>query len=533
MPAMAPPQRRSKRGPSQFQGKGQYSPKGKTQQWRNWKSLNQTDSRPAIEDDDLWWLENVMSVGRGSLKVVPCAGATIATIAVGIARQYGVTIGSTPFLITINSDGSMSQVSVPGGVVTTIAPAGTVTTDAVVTEWRNTHALIVDPTTGYHSWDGATYTAISGATTGDSIAVFEGRVWIASGRTITYTAPNTFNSFVAGDGAGSVVITDEAFPGEIVALRSALEQLWIVGSGAIDALSNVQATGVSPAVVTTFAITNIVTNLGSASLASVIGYFRALGFMAPFGAYALSGVTPQKLSEKLDGFFPYLTLGSVPAGVAVIESLPVLCFLATYIGTNLQSQVATPGNTQILLCFKQGTWFLGVQNNNGALNWITTCIVSGVSQVWGCTSAGAIFRCFGGDSDDTVIWKVSSKLYDFGEATTTKALTKVGVDYQATGSVTITLTVESEFTTGVTTLSGGNTLTIVNNAQAVLQLLNNLNNPLNIVTQGQVLDRQNASIFGRYLGWTLNGTTTPLQIQLVAFEFFMSRKWDINSRMTT
>src|SRR5438094_6132565 len=132
-------------------------------------------------------------------------GASIATIAQGIASLWGVPFSSGGVFVSINSDGSISKITT-GGVVTVVAAAGTVTTAARLSMWQGSTALIIDPTKGYFSYDGTTFTLISAGQTGDAVTVFEGRAWIASGRTISYTAPNTFNDFTAGNGSGSTII---------------------------------------------------------------------------------------------------------------------------------------------------------------------------------------------------------------------------------------------------------------------------------------------------------------------------------------
>src|SRR5882724_9518944 len=161
--------------------------KSKTVQWRAWKGLNIVDDRTAIDDDELFRLENAITLGKGKIRLLPAAGATIATIAVGISSITGVALNGVWVLISVNSDGSLSQVSL-GGVVTVIAPAGTVTANARVDIWRGSPVLIVDPTFGYMQWDGAVFTVVDATKIGSTIAVFQGRVWIGNNRTITGTA---------------------------------------------------------------------------------------------------------------------------------------------------------------------------------------------------------------------------------------------------------------------------------------------------------------------------------------------------------
>ena len=498
--------------------------KAKTLQLRKWRGLNLTDARTGIDDDELAWNENAITIGNGYIQILPAVGTAIATVAAGIASMFGITLNGNAYTLTVNSDGSMTQVSIPGGVSTVVCVAGTVTTSAHVTMYQSVRALIVDPTKGYFSWDGTTFAVIDATKTGQSIAVFEGRVFIGNNRTLTYTAPNTYNDFTAGNGAGTTTITDESFPGNIIALQSALEQMWIMGQGAIDALSNVTASGTAPNVVTTFSITNIIAGIGSNAPTSVIGYLRSLAFAAPFAFYALAGVTPQKLSDKLDGLFVNLTFSDAPASVAIVQNLPCLLFLATYTGSNLQSQVSVSGNTPVILGFTQGKWFLAVQNT--ALKWITTVLVGGVSQCWGTDGAnGNIFQAFGASASTPVTYKIQTKLYDDGDATWMKAITKLGFEFQSANSVSPTVTIDSEFTNQNVALTAVNTLQLQNAVLANLQLQNAALANLTIVSQGTVMSRQGAAMFGRYFGATIAGTDAPYRIQAIQFEVTRTTQW--------
>ena len=58
-------------------------PKRETVEWRKWKGANLTDARVAIGDDEFSWIENAMTVGDGSVQILPKAGDNIATIAAG------------------------------------------------------------------------------------------------------------------------------------------------------------------------------------------------------------------------------------------------------------------------------------------------------------------------------------------------------------------------------------------------------------------------------------------------------------------
>lgn len=491
----------------------------RTYQFRTFdRGVNLTDARVDIDDRELAWCENAVPVGKGAIQIIPKRGATLATIAAGVASVWGFNLNlagvSTPILVTINNDGSATQIIRATGAATEITAAGGLDADSDAVIFRNSLILFVGKTVGYKSWNGTTFAVIDATKTGVALAVFEGRVWIVSpaSRTVTFTAPNTSGNFTAGDGAGSFILTDEAFPGNITHLTSALEQLWILGTGAIEVVANVTATGVAPSVVTTFSITNIVTGLGSNAPNSMIGYFRALAFHAPYGVYALSGVTPQKLSDKLDGMYPALTLGSGPAALAVVQSLPVLCFLVTYT-QSLVPSLPTPASgvktaTKLVLCFTQGRWFFASQ---GALTWITTLVASGTLEAWG-TDGSTVFQLFG-DSTAAVAYKIQTRLFDFGLSTMYKSIISLGFEYQAANVVTPTITVDNEVTSQTAALSFGNAIVFINNAGAQLAWVNNVSATITWSSQGMVLASVAVNMSGYYLGVTIAGTDKPYRIQ--------------------
>ena len=105
-------------GPGGPQGGGRNmgpAPKVKTVQYRKWTGINITDARVAIEDGEFSWIENAMTIGSGAIQVLRSPGPAIATIAAGIDTEWGFTLNSSPVLMTVNSDGSMSQIAAPSG----------------------------------------------------------------------------------------------------------------------------------------------------------------------------------------------------------------------------------------------------------------------------------------------------------------------------------------------------------------------------------------------------------------------------------
>lgn len=504
-------------------GQGKYDQAKQTSQLRRFKAVNQTDSRTGIEDDEFSWLENAMTIGYGQVRITPGQGAAIATFAPGIASLWGIVLGVTPFLYVVGNDGSIQQYTT-AGVKTVVAAAATVTTKAKLVLWQSTQILIIDAS-GYFTWDGTTFTSRGGVTSaptaGVAIAVFEGRVWIAGGtnnRTISFSAPASFTDFQAVSGGGAAAITDSNFQGPIVQLNSSLESLWIVGQGAVNTISNVTISGTT----TSFSNTNVVANIGSAQPNSVIGYFRSLAFLSPFGVYALVGVTPQKLSDKLDGLFPLLSQVSSdnPAAVCEIYNLLVLLILTTYADPVL-------GNRPLLIGFTQGKWFFASPNMaTSGLTWITSLLNVGVPQAWG-TDGSTIFQLFVPNNTAAVKYKIQSKLYDFGLSTTSKEAFKMGVEVTAPAAIAPTVTVDTESSNSIVNLNLSNILQWINNSNQTITFLGLGNQPIVWISTGLILARATVQAFGLFLGWTISGVDTPWTLQAVQQQYALRREWDL------
>ena len=429
-----------------------------------WDGMDLTNSRLARgAKDKLYLAENLMYVGDGMQAVPLYNGARGAALhagstpkeSAGFMLTYGANTIPHPVSIVIFEDGSawMRDHYLDGAVDTQDAVAGTFATSAVgntgVTIWRDTTILFLDKSAGYCSWDGTTFTVIDATKKGDTLAVFESHVWLkTAARTVSYTSPNSFSDFTAGLGAGTFSITDDAFVGAIIHLQSTVEQLWLLGIGAIDALGNVATAGG----VTTFNVTNAITTLGTNFGDSVIGFFRALVFFTGYSQHSLLGVTPQKLSAAVDRLMPQLT-GAITAGprpgVVTLNGQTVLCLLCSF------TDPATAAVRSELLCFQEGKLWLARTpdlNGNRVLDMVTL-YVGNTPELYGVDAGGFLYRIFARTTDagqGTAI--LSTRLYDLGDPVSGHDGVRVGVDLSAPSTtaispVTVELVSESQSTT--------------------------------------------------------------------------------------
>ena len=531
------------RGRQERDGGGGGLAKPATITQRGWKGLNLIDTRLTIDDDEVAWLENAMPAGRALASVGIYNGARGAQLYNGTSKvafscqlTYGAFTVPHPVTIVVFEDGAayMRDHFNDGATDVLIGAAGTFSTSpnrTFISIWRDGPVLFIDDTAGYSKWDGATFTVIDATKDGHLVAVFEGHAWLkTAARTITYTAPNTYDNFTAASGAGSFAITDDVFEGPITGLHSTVEQLWIFGQSAIDALGNVVSTTAGAVTTTTFSVVNAVSTLGTAWAASIIGYYRSLTFFTGYSIHSLLGVTPQKLSTKLDRLFASLstaTLGTtfgMSAGVQLLKGHLVLCFLVGFTTPALALRSE-------LLCFVEGKWFLATTpdlSGNSIRHIVTHQIQSSpaastTQELYGVDAGGYIYRIFArpailqpSTAGDAVkgTWTISSKLADMSAPIEGHQALKIGFDFSApsaTATASITLTLASE---------------AVSRALAAVSVpfLTVQDSPL---AMRYAIHRVDAPIIGQRLGWTLSGNCSDfVTLEAAHMQYGITDEWD-------
>ena len=494
-----------------------------TLQVRNFKGINQTDARQAIEDTEFEWLENAMTIGSGAVTILPSRGPIMGGFASPVAQMFGVILQSTPRLIVLCDDGALHAVDAPAGGQTQIAAPGTFQKTARMTVWRDSNLLIIDPVAGYFQWDGISpsVVVIDAGKTGSDVAVFEDRAWLVRAtRTIEYTAPTTFNDFNPANGAGSFIITDSVFQGRIVRILSALEQLWIVGANAIDAISNVQtASGI-----TTFSVTNLVSNVGTIYPSSITSFFRTFVFATTYGVYAIVGATPQKLSDKLDRIWPRfgVTVPSIPDIPAAVCTINEVFTWIALVGYNDPASVPA-GIRSLMICFAQGRWFFA---STGNIRWLTSVLVDGTPLMFGAetTSIGGsdIFQLFSPTSVENADYLIRTKLYDFGLATQMKELLRVGFEFESEAAFFPQVFVESENRIVEVPFLSSNILVFV--GVGPISFIGS--GPITWISGGTLIPRRSVSMIGNYFGLTLTGSDRPWRLSAFQMQVKGAGDWN-------
>ena len=126
--------------------------------------IDTASSRPGIDDGLMAWCDGFMPIGKNNLRVLPGVGSQIYPTFIsgpspGIVFYDFANIGTSPYCIVVQTDGSIVAINTNTFVKANVAPAGTVKnpskTNTGIGQWGNQYVLIVtNQTNGYFIWDG-------------------------------------------------------------------------------------------------------------------------------------------------------------------------------------------------------------------------------------------------------------------------------------------------------------------------------------------------------------------------------------------
>jgi len=437
--------------------------------------------------------------GNNTVSIGSISKITITNAGTGYTTAPNVTISATQQTGGVNATATCTVAN--GSIQTvTITDAGT--------GYTNASNVTVTFSGGGGANAAANVTVISQP--GTAIQSFSGRVWIANGRTIYYTAAGSYYDFTSIS-AGNVILTDATLHGNIQQLLSANNFLYIFGDDSINVFSDVR---VNTSGVTLFTNTNVSASVGSRLKYAIFPYFRSVLFMNDYGVYALVGATTSKLSDPLDGVFPYIDFTKpVYAGQVLINNILCACFNFYYTGVGPYPN-GTPYNNYIQAVFFEKKWFF--TNQLDTVKYITSVPVAGRINLYGSDSSNLVR--FYVDSSSNISSIIQTALNAMGDPIRTKQATKIGVEATVNGETTFNIQVDSETALGSTiTLSNnitwynlsGVTIPWKNNSSAIIPWVNG---------PGYSLYKNDAQQFGKYLGMTVTSNNPGYTLNTFEYE---------------
>jgi hypothetical protein len=424
-----------------------------------------------------------------------------------------VSIGSIGS-VTINDPGtgySNANVSISAPDETGGEPA---VGEVVLLSNTVAQVILTEPGTGYTSPPTITINDPTGANanvtctlfsqSGTGIATFSGRTWISEERTVYYSAADTYNDFI-NVSAGFLTLTDSTLRTNIATIIAANNFLYIFGEDSINVFSDVRVNSVTGE--TLFTNTNVSASIGSGFKYAIFPYFRSMLFLNRYGVYALVGATTTKISDSIDGVFTDIDFSlPITSGQVLINN--ILCAAWTFV----YNDAGTPRTIQLV--FFDRKWF--VTSQGSTITRTASATLAGNIIMYGTTGTDLIK--FYSNSTTGIDWELETALWPMGDPIRDKQALKVGLEATLGGllrpcrrlltrktSSRLPLTLPIQCFGSITVAPS---IPWINNSSQQIGWTSQGGS----VTSGYFLYRSDAKMYGKYLGLTVTGNTTPFTI---------------------
>jgi len=340
------------------------------------------------------------------------------------------------------------------------------------------------------------------------VATFSNRVWVAAGRTV-YASASTSPTDFTSVSAVAFNIQDSTLHGNIQGLLSANNFLYVFGDDSINVFSDLQVTSTGA---TVFTNTNVSASIGTKRIYAVFPYFRSVLFMNDYGIYALVGSTTTKISDPLDGIFPYIDFTKpVTAGQALLNN--ILCAVFNFY-VNSSFPIGPGGSRYIQAVFFEKKWFITSQ---GTIQYVTSVPYGGIVNLYG-TDNNKVLKQLYKDSTSPISSYIQTALQDMGDPTRTKQALKFAVEATVTTGGIFNVTVDSENGSSPSyTLS--NEISWTNYLGNAINWTNSSGATIIWTTQtGYYLYKSDAEQYGKYLGLTMTSNSAAFIVNTFEFE---------------
>lgn len=422
----------------------------------------------------------------------------------GLSPNISVTAGGTGYVAPTvafsggSGSGATGTVQQTGGVVTgvTLTAAGTgyLASDTIT--------VVISDSGG----SGATATAevwpnLTPHPT--TLAVFQGRVWLASTNVVTYTGTHGYDDFSTGNASGTFTINDPDLVHTVTALRSYNNYLFIFGDNSVKQIGNISVSSST----TSFTIVTLSSDQGTTFRDSIVSYNRLVLFANTVGVYAVFGSSVEKVSDEMDGIFRKIDFSQLPsAAVNDINNIHTFMLLVKYLGSPTRS---------LILGFMNKKWF--VMSQGDSLKFIVTGIVNGTTETFS-TSGSDITRILA-DASTPVNITLSSSLTSRTKPYMGKKIIRYATVQTATTINSLTFTIESDRSSQIVNY----------NTDSSLQFVNNMGADINFVGSGLIVFQgsqafqyqtgNSQGISGIYLGGTLTGSAAGFSFNSMMIEY--------------
>ena len=432
----------------------------------------------------------------------------------------------TQLVADLNASTNASIIQATYSATTTVLTV----TFAVAGTVGNAYTLAVGTVSGV-SVSGATLSGGTGAGSGataighvwptltpkpTTIAVYQGRVWLAQDNVLTYSGTGAtyggigYDDFISGDASGSTTIQDTDLIHRITALRALNNYLFIFGDSSIKQIGNISVSGSA----TLFTITTLSSDQGTTFPDTIRSYNRLVIFANETAVFAVFGSSVEKISDDMDGIFRLTNFSQLPvAAVCDINNIHVYLILVQYLDPE-------EGTRSLILAFMNKKWFVISQSNS--LSYILTGIINSVYYLYG--TSGADITPLLANANAPVSIKLQTSLTSHGAPFEAKRTVRYAIAQTVAATATMQLLIESERTAPLPQQIDYNIssqINFINNSGGALQFVNSGGGNLNFITNNASFHYQRGNTNGQggvYIGMTLTGMVQEFTLNSMMIE---------------
>jgi len=357
---------------------------------------------------------------------------------------------------------------------------------------------------------------------GNTIAVFAGRVWWVSKTTsgnfrqLNFTGTAGFDDINPANAAGSTTITDADLAHNITALRALNNFLYIFGDQSIKQIGSITVT--VPGSITLFTPLTLASDIGTSFPMTILSYNRLVLFANKQGVYGIFGASVQKVSDDLDGIFQATDFSLLPsAALNDLNNIHCYLLLLKYLDPVL-------GLRSIIVAFQQNKWFVISQ---GSLIAITSIPLGSTTQVETFGSSGSDVTQLLNNPNVAVPVTLRTALSSHGNLIQAKKAIKAGVAVTTSLAQNFTMKVETENNSVSYPLAAASVINWINNSGGLVTWQNNSLGTVIFIGGGFRFPYSSVDGYGKVLGATITGTVLLFAINAVAIEYIDADEWGI------
>jgi len=336
-----------------------------------------------------------------------------------------------------------------------------------------------------------------------TLAVYQGRVWYASGRELRYTGLTGYDDVDSANAAGTTILSDADVVHEIVKLSSANNFLYIVCDKSIKQIGSISVSNS----ITQFTITSLSSDQGTTHGRSVRSFNRLLMLANGTGIFALFGASVEKISQPMSGIFEKIDLSQpIVADVFDFYGRHVLLVLVRY-------DDPSAGSRPLLLAYYDRRWSVISQ---GSMSIIVTAQIEAGNRIY-AISGGTISRILA-DEDAAVNVTVKTSLWHNNEPVLNKRAIRLGIGQTSSETNLISVSVDSEGSSSILSITGSNRVVWINGLGDDVQW-RSLSGDLFFTVAGYAYADASVVQSGIFLGITVSGSLRKYRLNNLSLEY--------------